>query len=161
MLRMGIAAIIGLCLLWTGERLLDLYELERPWRLLDTDEYLEANTGYYSFYRDCTPHLGESDTTLMVNLDRPFYFPAPARSTARKLPLELLELVWSGMDGDAIADSLTSTGITHIAIDMVYTSLNLTFELSDAELEQWRYLVACRLEPVVASGRYVLLRIVP
>ena len=75
--------------------------------------------------------------------------------------VELLELLWSGADGATIANSLASDGITHIAMDMVYTSLNLTPELSGEEMERWREFAACRLEPVVASDRFVLLRLVP
>ena len=160
-LRVATAALIGICLLWSGSRLMDLYVLERPWELPGREEYLETNTAYYPFYTDCEGQLSDSDTTLLVNMVRPFYFPGPVRTTGHRVPVELLELLWSGADGATIANSLASDGITHIAMDMVYTSLNLTPELSGEEMERWREFAACRLEPVVASDRFVLLRLVP
>ncbi|NOQ21549.1 MAG: hypothetical protein GQ565_02705 [Candidatus Aegiribacteria sp.] len=66
-----------------------------------------------------------------------------------KAPPELMEMLWAGMESAAIADSLQNRGITHLAVDMFLTSINVSPELSEDESRQWREFVSFGLNPLL------------
>lgn len=148
--------LIAVCAIWSANRVLNLYVLEKPWELLDDETYLQENTPYYSFYQKCGRYISQSDTTLLVNLGRPFYFPGFAIFDHQRVPFGLLEMFWAGMSSREIETVLRERGISHLAMDMFITSINLTPELSVREKEEWREFVSCRLYPLLTVDRYVL-----
>jgi len=137
----------------------ELYRIERPWTLPGREEYLQANTDYYTFFMECSTSVSPSDTTLLVNIDRPFYFPGHTMTGRSRVPRELLELFWAGASAEEVVDTLRSMGVSMLAMDMVYTTLNVMPELKGDELGYWREFTAGYLEPMVTSGRYVLFRL--
>lgn len=147
------------CLAWSAVAVSGLYRLERPWTLPDREEYLTANTDYYAFYRECVPFVTPSDTTLLVNMDRPFHYPGTVVTGSYRLPVELLGMFWAEMPVQAVLDSLSGQGVTLLAVDMIYTSLNLVPELRGEELVRWREFTASGLIPVVTTDRYMLFRL--
>jgi hypothetical protein len=159
MVRAVTATLLAGCLVWSVLAVTELYQLERPWTLPGREEYLAANTDYYTFYRECTPFVTDTDTTLLINMDRPFYYPGNVITGSFRLPVELLDMFWTGMSADAVLDSLAGQGVTLLAMDMVYTALNLLPELHGEELLQWREFTARGLIPVVSTDRYMLFRL--
>lgn len=148
--------LIAVCTIWSADRILDLYALEKPWKLQDDEVYLDENASYYRFFQECRVYISESDTTLLVNLGRPFYFPGFAMYDRQRVPFELLEMFWSGMNSVEIEDALRKKGISHLAMDMFITSINLPAELSGNELAEWREFISCRLFPVLTVDGYIL-----
>ncbi len=148
--------LIAVCVIWSANRVLDLYALEKPWELQDDETYLLENAPYYSFYQKCDRYISRSDTTLMVNMGRPFYFPGFAIFDQQRVPLELLEMFWAGMGSQEVETLLREKGISHIVMDMFFTSINLTPELSAREQKEWREFVSLRLYPLLTVDRYVL-----
>ncbi len=148
--------LIAVCVIWSANKVLDLYAIERPWELPDDETYLQENAPYYIFFQKCDRYISDSDKTLLVNLGRPFYFPGFAVFDHQRVPLGLLELFWAGMESQEIETVLRERGITHLAMDMFITSINLTPELGVLELEEWREFVSHRLNPLLTVDRYVL-----
>jgi len=159
MVRIVTGVLVAGCVTWSALQVADLYALERPLTFPGRDEYLEGSTNYHGFFTECEPFVGPGDTTLLVNIDRPFHFPGYAVTGAFRLPVELLELFWSGLPADAVRDTLLGRGVTLLAVDMVYTSLNAVPQLKGDELDCWREFAACELQPVVATGRFMLFRL--
>ena len=155
-LRDATIVLIAVCLIWSAVKITSLYEYERPWEFKDDITYLDENAPYYDFFQRCDLYISESDTTLMVNMSRPFYFPGYAVFDHRVVPYELMDMLWSGMDAGEITNSLRGRGITHLAMDMFFTSINIPPELSAEELEQWREFVSFRLHPLLTVDQYVL-----
>ena len=58
-----------------------------------------------------------------------------------------------------IADSLKRRGISHLAVDMFLTSINVSPELSENELRQWREFVSFGLTPLLTVDNFVLFEI--
>ncbi len=159
-LRDTAIVLITICMIWSAVKIINLYEYEKPWRYKNDVTYLDENVLYYHFFQKCDRYITESDTTLMVNMSRPFYFPGYAVFDHRVVPFELMEMLWSGMDSEDIANSLRESGITHLAMDMFITSINITPELSANELEQWRNFVSFNLYPVLTDDSYILFKLV-
>ncbi len=147
------------CSAWSLDRFLDLYVLERPWLLPSREEYLGANTLYWDFYRECAEHVPPSDTTYLVSMDRAFYFPSHAVYDRRRVPLQLLDRLWSGADADSMASWIRSTGAEWVAVDMMWTSANTPTVLEGGGLAEWRRFTAGVLEPVASTDGMVLLRL--
>jgi len=156
LLKAATVILIAVCAIWSADKIRRLYEHERPWEFRNDVTYLHENAPYYDFYRKCGSFLSGNDTTLLVNMNRPFYFPGYAVFDNRVAPLQLMEMLWSGMDAEDIANHLRDKGITHLAMDMFVTSINITPELSAEELGQWRYFVSFSLHPLLTLNRYVL-----
>ncbi len=153
------AVLIAICVIWSVAKIKNLYEYERPWEFQNDRTYLLENALYYDFYQKCDHYISESDTTLMVNMNRPFYFPGYAVFDHKVVPFELMEMLWSGMDSEEIVNTLRGRGITHLAVDMLLTSINITPELSADELERWRDFVSSRLSPLLTVDRYILFKL--
>ena len=68
--------LIGGCLIWSTDRIKDPYEYEMPWRGCST--YLPERPPYYDFFQECERFITPEDTTLLVNMGRPFYYPGYA-----------------------------------------------------------------------------------
>ena len=153
------AVLIAICVIWSAAKIKNLYEHERPWEFQNYRTYLLENALYYDFYQKCDHYVSENDTTLMVNMNRPFYFPGYAVFDHKVVPFELMEMLWSGMDSEDITIKLRERGITHLAVDMLLTSINITPELSADELEQWREFVSSRLSPLLTVDRYILFKL--
>lgn len=151
--------LIAGCLIWSADRIMDLYADEMPWRFQDDSAYLSEKASYYDFYLECERFITPEDSTLLVNIERPFYYPGYAILDERRVPLELMEMLWAGMESAEIADSLENRGITHLAVDMFLTSINVSPELSFYELRQWRELVSFRLNPLLTVDNYILFEI--
>ncbi|MCK5116394.1 MAG: hypothetical protein KAR44_07310 [Candidatus Aegiribacteria sp.] len=160
-MKIAVGVLITICLIWSAEKYFTLYDHERPWEFQDERAYLDENTPYYGFYQECDGYISESDTTLMVNMNRPFYFPGYAVFDHAVVPFELMEMLWAGMDSEDIAINLRERGVTHLAMDMFLTSINVTPELSADELEQWRCFVSFKLNPLLTVDRYVLFELTP
>ena len=154
--RATTVVLIAVCVIWSANKIMNLYEYERPWEFQDNRTYLDKNTLYYDFFQRCDRYISESDTTLMVNMSRPFYYPGYAIFDHKVVPYELMEMLWAGMDSEDIVINLRERGITHLAVDMFLTSINITPELSADELEQWREFVSFRLYPLLTVDRYIL-----
>ena len=155
-LRAATAVLIAICAIWSANKIKSLYEHERPWEFQEDRTYLLENALYYDFFQECDRYISESDTTLMVNMNRPFYFPGYAIFDHNVVPFELMKMLWSGMDSEEIASTLRGRGITHLAMDMFITSINITPELSANELEQWRKFVSFKLSPLLTVDSYIL-----
>jgi len=151
--------LIAGCAVWSALAVSELYRLEKPWTFPDRDEYLTSNTDYYAFFMQCAPYVSSGDTTLFINMDRPFYFPGYARTGGYRLPVELLDMFWAGMSADEVLDSLAGQGVTLLAVDMVFTALNLLPELQAEGLTEWREFTAAGLTPLVTTDRYMLFRL--
>ena len=149
--------LIGVCLVWSADRIADLYAHEMPWRSSST--YLCEKAPYYAFFQECERFITPEDTTLLVNLGRPFYFPGYAIYDTRSAPLELMEMFWFGLESTEIADSLEKRGISHLAVDMFRTSVNVSPELSEGELREWREFVSIRLNPLLTLDNFILFEI--
>jgi hypothetical protein len=147
------------CAAWSALAVSELYRLEKPWTFPDREEYLTTNTDYYGFFMQCAPYVTSGDTTLLINMDRPFYFPGYARTGGYRLPVELLEMFWAGMPAEGVLDSLAGQGVTLLAVDMVFTALNLLPELHGEELSEWREFTAAGLTPLVSTDRFMLFRL--
>ncbi len=159
LIRASIFILITVCAVWSADKIRWLYGYEKPWEFRDDTTYLHENAPYYDFYRKCERYLSESDTTLMVNMNRPFYFPGYAVFDNNVAPLQLMEILWSGTDAEGITAALRENGITHLAMDMFITSINITPELSADELTQWRYFVSFKLDPLLTIDRYILFKL--
>ncbi|MCK5063847.1 MAG: hypothetical protein KAQ97_01120 [Candidatus Fermentibacteraceae bacterium] len=155
-IRVVSIVLIAVCVIWSANKVLDLYAIERPWELPDDETYLQENAPYYAFFQKCDRYISGSDKTLLVNLGRPFYFPGFAIFDRQRVPLGLLEMFWAGMESQEIEAELRERGITHLAMDMFLTSINLTPELDIREQEEWRKFVSHRLYPLLTVDRYVL-----
>jgi len=155
-LRAATAVLIVICAIWSANMIKNLYEHERPWEFQEDRTSLLENALYYDFFQECDRYISESDTTLMVNMNRPFYFPGYAIFDHNVVPFELMKMLWSGMDSEEIASTLRGRGITHLAMDMFITSINITPELSANELEQWRKFVSFKLSPLLTVDSYIL-----
>jgi hypothetical protein len=155
-LRTASFSLIAICLAWSAEKIIRLYEYEKPWEFQDEDTYLSEHTTYHDFFERCDPYLSERDTTLMVNLNRPFYYPGYAIFDHKVVPFELMEMLMSGMSAEDIARNLRDNGITHIAMDMFLTSINISPELTETELLQWRRFVSLEIRPVLTVNQYIL-----
>ncbi|MEN8208870.1 MAG: hypothetical protein ABFR50_06435 [Candidatus Fermentibacteria bacterium] len=158
-MRTAALVLIGVCVIWSAEKILTLYEHERPWEFQDDETYLDEHAFYYDFFQKCELYISESDTTLLLNMNRPFYFPGYAVFDHAVVPLELMEMLWSGMESEEIVSILSDRGITHLAVDMLLTSINITPELSADQLEQWRRFVSFNLHPVLTVDRFILFRL--
>jgi hypothetical protein len=158
-LRTATAVLTAVCVIWSAGKIKSLYELERPWEFQDERTYLDEKASYYDFFQKCDRYLSENDTTLMINMNRPFYFPGYAVFDNKVAPSDLMEMLWTGMDSEEIAIDLRDRGITHLAMDMFLTSINVTPELSADELEQWRSFVSFSLHPLLTVDRYVLFKL--
>jgi len=159
-IRAAVGVLITLCLIWSAGKIVSLYEHERPWDFQDVT-YFEERMNYYNFFQECDRYISINDTTLMVNMNRPFYFPGYAVFDHKVVPFELMEMLWAGMDSEDIAADLRDRGITHLAVDMFLTSINITPELSADELEQWRSFVSFKLNPLLTVDRYILFELTP
>ncbi len=137
------------------------FQKARPWEFQDDSAYLNENTPYYGFFQKCDLYITDNDTTLMVNMNRPFYFPGYAVFDHAVVPFELMEMLWTGMDSEDIATNLRERGITHLVMDMFLTSINVAPELSADELERWRNFVSFKLNPLLTVDRYVLFELTP
>lgn len=157
--RATTTVLIAVCVIWSAVKIMNLYEHERPWESKDDTTYLDENAPYYDFFQKCDRYISESDTTLLVNMNRPFYFPGYSVFDHRVVPFELMEMLYAGMDSEEIVNSLRRRGITHLAIDMFLTSINITPELSANELEQWREFVSFRLDPLLTVDQYILFKL--
>lgn len=157
--RAAAAVLIAICVIWSADKIINLYEHEKPWEFQEDRTYLLENALYYDFFQKCDHYISFSDTTLMVNMNRPFYFPGYAVFDHEVVPLELMEMLWSGMDSEEIMLELRERGITHLAVDMLLTSINIAPELSADELEQWKEFVSRRLSPVLTVDRYILFKL--
>ena len=73
--------------------------------------------------------------------------------------MELMEMLWAGMEPVEITDLLEKRGISHLAVDMFFTSINVSTELSLDELRQWREFVSFRLIPLLTLDNYILFEI--
>ncbi|MCK4504753.1 MAG: hypothetical protein KAW14_03990 [Candidatus Aegiribacteria sp.] len=160
-MRAATLVLIAVCVIWSADKILNLYEHERPWEFQDDKTYLDENAPYYEFFRKCDRYISESDTTLMVNMNRPFYFPGYAVFDHKVVPFEFMKMLWSGMNSEDIVINLMERGITHLAVDMFITSINITPELSEDELEQWRDFVSFKLSPLLTVDRYILFELEP
>ncbi|RKZ10621.1 hypothetical protein DRQ25_02360 [Candidatus Fermentibacteria bacterium] len=149
--------LIGVCLVWSADRITDLYAYEMPWR--ESSTYLSEKAPYYDFFLECERFITPEDTTLLVNLGKPFYYPGYAIFDVRSAPLELMEMLWAGMEPVEIVDSLKIRGISHLAVDMFITSINVSPELSEDELRQWRKFVSLHLNPLFTLDNYILFEI--
>ena len=157
--RYAALILTAVCLAWSAEKAAGLYKLEKPWSYQNESVYLSARTGYWNFYRECGDFVSLEDTTLLVNLSRPFYFPGYAVFDRNGLPISLVDMLWSGCGAEEMVDSLENRGIEFIAADMFLTSINLTPELEEEQLYQWRDFVCRWLEPQMTLGSHVLFRI--
>ncbi len=155
--KYSIGILIGVCLIWSADRIMDLYAYETPWRGGST--YLSEKAPYYDFFGECERFITSEDTTLLVNMGRPFYYPGYAIFDVRSAPLELMEMLWAGMEPVEIVDSLEKRGISHLAVDMFITSINVSPELSERELRQWREFVSFRLNPLLTLDNFILFEI--
>ncbi|MBD3276960.1 MAG: hypothetical protein GF388_01555, partial [Candidatus Aegiribacteria sp.] len=140
------------CLAWSAEKVSGLYLLERPWNYRGEGAYLSARTGYYDFYKGCEDFVASGDTTYLVNLSRPFYFPGYAVFDGNGLPISFVDLLWRGCGSEAISDSMRVRGIDFIAADMFLTSINVAPELDEDQLLQWKDFVCRWLEPRMTMG---------
>ncbi len=147
------------CLIWSADRIMDLYAYETPWDFSDDVSYLSEKAPYYDFFGECEGFITPQDTTLLVNIGRPFYFPGYAIYDERRVPLDIMEMLWAGMGSAEIVDSLEKRGISHLAVDMFITSINVSPELSEDESGQWREFVSLRLKPLLTLGNYILFEI--
>ena len=154
--RIAAGVLIAICAIWSAEKYMTLYAHERPWEFQDDSTYLNENTPYYDFFQKCDRYISENDTTLLVNMNRPFYFPGYAVFDHKVVPFELMEMLWDGMNSEDIAFNLREKGITHLAVDMFLTSINVTPELTADELNQWRSFVSFKLNPVLTVDHYIL-----
>ncbi len=155
--KYSIAILIAVCLIWSADRVIDLYSHEVPWGGDST--YLSEKAPYYDFFLECERFISSEDTTLLVNMGRPFYYPGYAIFDQRSAPLDLMEMLWAGMEPEEIADSLEKRGISHLAVDMFITSINVSPELSEDELRQWREFVSFWLTPLLTMDNYILFEI--
>ncbi len=158
-MRYAALLLISVCVIWSADKIMNLYVHERPWEFLDDETYLDKNAFYYDFFQKCDRYISQSDTTLLVNMNRPFYFPGYAVFDHKVVPFELMEMLWAGMDSPEMMNALRDRGITHLALDMFITSINITPELSAAELEQWRRFVSFNLHPLLTVDRFILFRL--
>ena len=158
-LRAATAVLIAICAIWSANKIKSLYEHERPWEFQEDRTYLLENALYYDFFQECDRYISFSDTTLMVNMNRPFYFPGYAVFDHEVVPFELMKMLWSGMDSEDIMINLRKRGITHLAVDMLLTSINIPPELSKDELEQWREFVSSKLSPLLTVDHYILFKL--
>jgi hypothetical protein len=157
--RWAVMVLMAGCLAWSGLRIASLYSGERPWEFPTDQEYLERRLPQYGFFTECGNYISSSDTTLMVNIGRVFYFPGYAVFDEERAPVGLLEMFWSGMEADEVRDSLSREGVSHIAMDMFLTSINVPPVLSEEELVHWRKFVSLELVPVVTVDDFVLFRL--
>ncbi len=157
--KYAIGIIITGCLIWSADKVMDLYLSEMPWKYTDDSAYLSEEAEYFDFFQECGRFITAEDTTLLVNMERPFYYPGYAMFDKRRVPFDFIEMLWAGMGSGEIADTLTSRGISHLAIDMFLTSINVSPELSRGELRQWREFVSLRLEPLLTLNNYILFEI--
>ncbi|MCK4806656.1 MAG: hypothetical protein KAT09_03370, partial [Candidatus Aegiribacteria sp.] len=149
--------LIAGCLIWSGDKITDLYADEIPWT--NDSAYLSDKAPYYDFFQECERFITPEDTTLLVNIGRPFYYPGYTIFDDRRVPFELMEMLWAEMESAEIADSLENRGISHLAVDMFLTSINVSPELSEDELRQWREFVSFRLNPLLTLDNYILFEI--
>ena len=160
-LRTASIVLVAVCVIWSAGKIKNLYEHERPWAFQDDRTYLDEKALYYDFFQKCDRYISENDTTLIVNMNRPFYFPGYAVFDHKVVPFELMEMLWTGMNYEDIAINLRDRGITHLAVDMFLTSINITPELSADELEQWRSFVSFRLSPLLTTDCFILFELDP
>jgi len=76
------------------------------------------------------------------------------------VPAGLLDMFWTGMGSEEVADSLKNRGITNFAMDMFLTSMNVPSELSGDEIGQWKEFVSFNLRPLLILDNYVLFEII-
>ncbi len=149
--------LTGVCVLWTGSRIAELYSDLKPWLLFGEGNYLANRLEYLSFYEEAETVLDMEHLTLFVNMgNRAFYFPSEVVYDEHRFPIILLEKLWAGMNAGEIADELRSDGVSHLAVHMGYTSINIPFELSSDEMMEWREFVAMHMKPVITRNPYVL-----
>lgn len=156
--RIIVICLFGICLFWSGMKVVELYTLEEPLEFPKWQTYLEEKTEYYAFYELCDEVVAFNDTTYFVNMRRPFYYSGYAIYSPRIVPLELLEMFWDGKSASEISNEIRSSGAEYIAIQMLYTSCNLVPELNETQLKVWREFMA-ELEPVVIHAPYFLFKI--
>jgi hypothetical protein len=153
--------LTGICIVWTGVRVAELYSIERPWMLLDEGSYLAKRVEYIPFYLEADTVLDMDDLTLFVNMgNRAFYFPSRVIFDEYRFPLILLERLWGGAGSDELAGALEADGIRYVAMHMGYSSVNIPYELSDAEMEIWREFMAVHMKPVISMNPFVLFELI-
>jgi len=155
-MRISAGILIAVCVIWSAGKIKILYEHERPWEFQDDRTYLHDNIRNYDFFQGCNRFISENDTTLMINMNRPFYFPGYAIFDQKVVPYELMQMLWAGKDSEEIANNLRDRGITLVAMDMFLTSINVTPELSADELDNWRSFISFKLNPLMTVDRYIL-----
>lgn len=157
--RLGIGLLMAGCLVWSGDRVAQLYGEERPWDFAGNGSYLSQKLLTYDFFRECDRTVTPEDTTLMVNIIRVFYYPGHAVFSDTRAPLDLVRMFWEGMEAGEVADSLRNTGVSHLAVDMLLTSINVPPVLEDDELTEWRKFVSRGMTPLLTVDRFVLFRL--
>lgn len=157
--RLAIGLLMAGCLVWSGDRVARLYREERPWDSTPDRVYLSRRLPGYDFFRECARFVTPADTTLMVNIIRVFHYPGHAVFSDRRAPLDLVRMFWEGMEAREVADSLRRTGVSHLAADMLLTSINVPTVLEGDELTQWRDFVSRGMAPLLTVERFVLFRL--
>lgn len=153
--------LTGVCLAWTGIRVVDLYSTERPWMLFGEGSYLAKRVEYIPFYMEAETVLDMDDLTLFVNMgNRAFHFPSRVVYDEHRFPLMILERLWEGSTADELTDFLKAEGVDYVAMHMGYSSVNIPYELSDDEMVIWREFTAVRLRPVISMNPYVLFELI-
>jgi hypothetical protein len=154
-------ALVGVCLVWTGARVLDLYEMNRPWTVGRQDGYLANTLEYFPFYMEAEKVLDVDDLTLFVNMgNRAFYFPSRVVFDEHRFPFRILESLWEGSTAGELTAELKSEGVTHVAMHMGYSCINIPWELSADQLSEWREFTARGLRPVISMNPYVLFEVI-
>lgn len=159
LVRISTGVLAAVCLLWSAVTAAGLYADQRPFDLPSEGEYLERELPNQRFFEECGRRVSPSDTTLMINIVRVFYYPGYAVFDEHRAPLELVRLFWEGMDAEEVSDSLGRAGFDLVAADMFLTSINVPTVLEGPELENWREFVSLRLEPLLTVDNYVLFRL--
>lgn len=157
--RYAIVLLMAGCLVWSGGKVVRLYEEERPWELPPDGSYLSRRLPGYDFFSQCDRFVTPGDTTLMVNIIRVFYYPGHAVFSDVRAPLDLVRMFWEGMEAGEVADSLRRAGVSHLAADMLLTSINVPPVLEDNELVEWRDFMSRCMTPLLSVDRFILFRL--
>lgn len=158
--RVIVCIALAVGLFWSAGHIVDLYILEQPFRFAGRDtEYLLNNEPHHEFFLSMSEFVEPEDTVLLVNMgNRAFYCPCIAIYDTYRFPFSILEPLWEGKSVSQVDSILNSRGIKYLAMDMEMSSINITGELKNSELENWKVFMADYLVPEISCGPYLLLR---